>query len=150
MRKQINEGPAKDEDASAVGQGLGGATGAAAGAGLGMLLGPIGAIVGAIAGGAGGWWAGKNAVEAAGNFDDETDEHYRRLHQNENTAHDYEAARPYYQLGRVARENPEYQGKPFKTVEPELRRCWDETGCNEYGDWDHVKPYVQRGYGDRR
>ena len=50
MAKQIDRGPADDEDPVRVSEGLGGMTGAAAGAGLGAMLGPAGIIIGGLAG----------------------------------------------------------------------------------------------------
>jgi hypothetical protein len=145
-KKHIEHGPAGDEDANKVGQGLGGATGAAAGAGIGALGGPIGMVIGALAGAAGGWWAGKNVSEAAGDFDDETDAHYRRVHSESEASRDYDEVRPYYQFGRVARSNPDYEGRAFEDVEPELRKGWEGSAQEKYGRWDDVRPYVNRGY----
>jgi hypothetical protein len=149
--KQIDRGPAGDEDAGKVGQGLGGATGAAAGAGLGAILGPAGMIVGGLAGAVGGWWAGRQITDAADDFADETDSHYRRLHEERYADRgDYDEARGYYRLGHLARKNPDYSGRRFDEIEPELRRGWqDETGAEgRYRSWDDVRPFISCGYDD--
>ncbi|HSJ08471.1 MAG TPA: hypothetical protein VK928_01120 [Longimicrobiales bacterium] len=144
MAKQIDRGPAGDEDPQKVSEGLGGLTGAAAGAGLGAILGPVGMVVGGIAGAVGGWWAGHGVAQAAGDFDDETDGHYRRLHEEQHgTTDDFDDARYYYRLGSLARRNPDYEGRPFTEVEPDLRRGWqDQQGRG----WEDVRSFVHRGY----
>jgi hypothetical protein len=147
--KHMDRGPAGDEDAVKVTEGLGGATGGAAGAGLGALLGPAGVIVGGLAGALGGWWAGREVARAGDDFSDETDEHYRRLHEQEHGGVcGYDEARGFYHLGRIARRNPAYAGRSFAAVEPELRRGWREEGAAPFRSWDDVRPYVRRGYED--
>jgi hypothetical protein len=145
--KQIDRGPAGDEDAGKVGQGLGGATGAAAGAGLGALFGPAGIIVGGLAGAVGGWWAGREITNAADDFSDETDEHYRRLHSEWYADRaEFDEARGYYRLGHVARRNPGYAGRSFADIEDELRRGWKEDAEGRFRTWDDVRPFISAGY----
>jgi len=144
VARQIDRGPAGDENPRQVAEGLGGLTGAAAGAGLGAILGPVGVVVGGIAGAVGGWWAGHGLVDAAGDFDDETDAHYRRLHEEHGGAHDYNDARYYYRLGALARRNPNYEGRPFDDVEPDLRAGWRDQEVGR--GWEDVRNFVHRGY----
>jgi hypothetical protein len=145
--RQIDRGPADDEDAVKVTEGMGGATGGALGAGLGALLGPAGIIVGGLAGAAGGWWAGRSVARAADDFSDETDEHYRSLHETQHADRcRYDAASGFYRLGRLARKNPEYEGRTFEEVEPELRRGWREEGAAGFQSWDEVRPFIRSGY----
>lgn len=147
MAKQIRRGPAGDEDPVDVGKGLGGVTGAAAGAGLGSILGPAGAVVGGIAGAVGGWWAGREVGQAADQFGDETDAHYRRLHEQQYADRcDYDEARCYYQLGHLARSNPDYRGRSFTEVEPDLRAGWRDDSHDRFKRWDDVRPFVNAGY----
>ena len=147
MQRQSDSGPAGEEDPGQVTGAMAGATGAAAGVGLGALLGPAGMIVGGIAGAVGGWWAGHGVAEAAGDFDDETDEYYRSLHSEHHADRcDYDAARGFYRLGHLARHNPHYSGKSFSEVEPELRSGWHDEGVAGFRTWDDVRPFVQRGY----
>ena len=147
MAKHSDHGPAKDEDPVSVSEGLGGMTGAAAGAGLGSILGPAGAIVGGLAGAVGGWWAGHGVGEATDDFNDETDAHYRRLHEEHHAdSHEYDQARSFYHLGRIARSNPDYRGRGFGEVEQDLRRGWRDDASDHFTSWDDVREYVRAGY----
>jgi hypothetical protein len=149
LPKQINRGPADDEDPVKVTEAMGGATGGALGVGLGALLGPAGMIVGGLAGAAGGWWAGRGIAQAADDFSDETDAHYQRLHdQTPAGASDFDSARGFYRFGYLARRNPDYEGRSFDEVEPELRRGWREEGAGGFRSWDEVRPFIRRGYED--
>jgi hypothetical protein len=115
MPKQIDRGPAGDEDAVKVTEAMGGATGGALGVGLGALLGPAGMIVGGLAGAAGGWWAGRGIAQAADDFSDETDARYQRLHdQNHAGQSDFDTARGFYRFGYLARRNPDYEGTQLR------------------------------------
>lgn len=133
------------EKADTVVGGLGGLGGLAAGAAGGLVLGPVGAVVGALAGVAGGWWAGTQVVDAAADFDAE-DSHYRRAHESSRAgAREYDEVRHAYQLGHLAARNPDYRDTGFDRIEPDLRRAWvDAHGAS--GDWDAVRPYVDRGF----
>ena len=148
MAKQIDRGPAEDEDPVRVSEGLGGMTGAAAGAGLGAMLGPAGIVIGGIAGAVGGWWAGHGVGQATDDFNDETDAHYRRLHSQQHAdVCDYDEARSFYQLGRIARRNPDYEGRSFRDVESDLRRGWHEDAATDrFSSWDDVREFVRAGY----
>jgi hypothetical protein len=147
LPRQINRGPADDENPVRVSEGLGGVTGAAAGAGLGALLGPAGIVIGGIAGAVGGWWAGHGVGEATDDFGDETDAHYRRLHETDHAdAADYDSARSFYHLGAVARRNPDYRGRNFDEIETDLRRGWRDDVSDRFRSWDDVRPFVRTGY----
>jgi uncharacterized protein YcfJ len=147
MTKNIDRGPADDEDPVSVSQGLGGATGAAAGAGLGAVLGPAGIIVGGLAGAVGGWWAGREVGEATDDFNDETDAHYRRLHTKRHAdVCEYDEARSFYQLGSIARRNPDYSGQGFDEVEQDLKRGWRDDVTDRFTSWDDVREFVRAGY----
>jgi hypothetical protein len=150
VAKQIDRGPAGDEDPVKVSEGLGGVTGGTLGVGLGALLGPAGMVVGGLAGAAGGWWAGRSVGEATDDFSDETDEHYRRLHDERYADRcAFDDARGFYRLGRLARRNPDYEGKTFAEIEPELRRGWSDEGVGCFRTWDEVRSFVSAGYEDR-
>jgi hypothetical protein len=151
----------------AVGETVGGLSGAATGAALGSLGGPIGTIIGGIAGAATGWWSGRAVSEAASSFDQ--DEDYYRNHyssrgsstggvkQTLNTpvrdvaagasAGAYDHARPAYQLGHLAGLNPDYQGRKFDEVEPDLRRGYEQyASANQGPAWDNVRSHVADAY----
>jgi hypothetical protein len=137
----------REEDPVRVSEGLGGATGAAAGTGLGALLGPAGMIVGGLAGAVGGWWAGREVGRAAGDFGDDSDTHYRRLHDERHAEVPYDDARHFYRLGHLARRNPAYRDRSFAEIEPELRAGWSGQ-AGRFQTWDDVRPFVQGGYDD--
>jgi len=158
-----------------VGEATGGVAGAATGAAIGSLGGPIGTIIGGIAGAVGGWWAGRAVSEAAESFTDEDDSYYRRHFEQRraggaldplNTTDrsgaytsratgegasgagndfDYERVRPAYQIGYLAGMNPDYQGRRFEDVEPDLRRGWTSVGSGQ-GDWPSVRDYARDAY----
>src|SRR5215204_4772850 len=125
-----------------IGEGVGGVAGAAAGAAVGSLAGPVGTVIGAIAGAAGGWWSGKAAADAASNID-ATDDNYYRQRFSETGGRDYDTARPAYHLGHVAGFDPDYEGRSFEEVEPDLRRGWTSAGT---GDWDNVRDYARDAF----
>lgn len=132
-----------------VGEAAGGISGVVAGAAIGSAGGPIGTIIGGIAGALGGWWSGRAISEAAGTMT-EDDERYYRTHW-EGSAHRtadrrWEDVRPHYALGHIAARNPEYRGRHFGEVEPELQRGWNDDFRSRYGEWASVRPYVSEGY----
>ena len=125
-----------------IGEGVGGVAGAAAGAAVGSLAGPVGTVIGAIAGAVGGWWSGKAAADAASNID-ATDDNYYRQRFSETGGRDYDTARPAYHLGHVAGFNPDYEGRSFEEVEPDLRRGWTSAGTD---NWDNVRDYARDAF----
>lgn len=58
----------------------------------------------------------------------------------------YEDVRPLYQFGHVAGQNPDYQGRSFSEVEPELQREWKDEQTQRYGSWPQVRGYIDFGY----
>jgi hypothetical protein len=128
-----------------VGEAAGGITGALTGAAIGATAGPIGSLIGGVAGAIGGWWSGRAIAEAAEDIT-EADEQFYREHasaQSETTYDD--GARGAYYLGVVAAANPEYAGRNFEEIEPELSRGWDK-GTTGHGDWKSVSPYALMGF----
>ena len=138
MAKQHNDTNRNEK----IGEGVGGVAGAAAGAAVGSLAGPVGTVIGAIAGGAGGWWSGKAAADAASNIDT-TDDTYYRQRFTETGGRDYDTARPAYHVGHVAGFNPDYEGRSFEEIEPDLRRGWSSAGT---GDWNDVRGYARDAF----
>lgn len=123
------------------GEAVGGIGGALAGAGIGSAAGPIGTIIGGIAGAAGGWWAGEKVGRAAEDMG-EHEEHYRKHHRTVGSNLDYDQAKVGYGVGHVAGRNPDYSGRSFDEVEPDLRAGWKST---EH-DYDRLRPHVREGY----
>lgn len=128
------------------GEAVGGTSGALTGAALGSLGGPIGTIIGGIAGAAGGWWTGRSISEAAAHYTEHDDQEYRShwdSHTSRPEGMDYDRARTGYAVGHIAGRNPDYQGRSFDEVEPDLRRGF--SGEQE-GDWDSVRDFARHGY----
>jgi|SRR5688500_6657750 len=129
-------------------EGTGGVAGAAGGAAIGSLAGPVGTFVGALAGAVGGWWAGKNVAENVQEFDAD-DEYFRtRFEGTKGTGsiRSYDQARPLYQLGYLASRNPDYRGRSFDDIEPDLKRSWSDDVRGEYGDWDTARTYASDAF----
>lgn len=146
MAAPVEEPETKQE---LLGEGVGGASGAIVGAAVGAIAGPVGALVGAVAGAVGGWWAGRAVVDAASGLSAEEDERYRAHWEgDESRAADrgFEDVRPVYHLGRLARENPDYAGRSFEEIEPELERGWTDELQRRHGAWIVVRRYVREGY----
>lgn len=135
-----------------VGQAVGGVSGVVTGAAIGSAGGPIGTVIGAIAGGVGGWWAGRTVAEAVSTFNEHDDNNYRQAYESRPDRladRSYEDVRPAYQLGHIASENPDYNGKSFETIESDLQRGWGNDLRARHGDWETVRPYAQEAYASR-
>jgi uncharacterized protein (TIGR02271 family) len=128
-----------------IGEGVGGVAGAAAGAAIGSLAGPVGTAIGAIAGAVGGWWSGRAAADAANSIDTKDDDYYRQRFA-ETGVRDYDIARPAFQLGHVAGFNPDYAGRSFEEIEPDLRRGWTDDVVERSDDWESVRGYARDAY----
>jgi hypothetical protein len=135
-----------------VGQAVGGVSGVVTGAAIGSAGGPVGTVIGAIAGAVGGWWAGRTIAEAASRFTDHDDNNYRQAYESRNDRladRSYEDVRPAYQLGHIASENPDYNGKSFEAIESDLQKGWGNDLRSKHGDWAAVRPYAQEAYVSR-
>jgi hypothetical protein len=133
----------------AVGEGVGGVSGVLAGAAIGSLGGPIGTVIGGIAGAIGGWWAGREISEAARHYTESDDAFYRNHYEASDRRladRPYDQVRPAYQLGHIAGQNPDYRGRSFEAVEPDLRRGWDSATSDAHGSWDQVRDYARDAY----
>jgi hypothetical protein len=132
-----------------VGEAVGGVSGIVAGAAIGSPAGPVGTIIGGIAGAVGGWWAGHAVAEAAHKFTHEDDSLYRERFENRPDRfadRSYDDVRPAYQLGHIASMNPDYTGRSFDEIEPELRHGWGNNLRARHGDWSAVRPYAEEAY----
>jgi hypothetical protein len=130
------------------GEATGGITGVLVGAGIGSAAGPVGTLIGGIAGALSGWWAGRAVAEAASTLTHEDDAYFRAHYDSiEDRPADraYDDVRGAYYLGHIASGNPEYSGRPFPEVEPELERGWSAYE-NRYGSWASVRRYVEEGF----
>lgn len=87
----------------------------------------------------------------------ETSSNRERTTSPESASDGFARARPGYQLGYVARQNPAYQGRSFNEIEPELRKVWESRAHTEGsadssgGSWPEVRGFVDFAYqqGDR-
>jgi len=110
------------------------AAGALAGAAAGistLVFGPLGLVVGAVVGATAGAAVGAASSQAAAGdyYSAEYDDYYRRLWEDSpRRAADrtFDSARAGYQFGHVAAQHPEFAGRDFHTVEPELRSRWSD------------------------
>ena len=128
-----------------IGEGVGGVAGAAAGAAIGSLGGPVGTAIGAIAGAVGGWWSGRAVADAVDSMDTTDDDYYRQRFA-ESGGRDYDTVRPAFQLGHVAGYNPDYAGRSFEEIEPDLRRGWTDDVAERSDDWESVRGYVRDAF----
>lgn len=137
-----------------IGEAAGGISGVLAGAAIGAAGGPIGTIIGGLAGALGGWWAGRTVSEAATRMTaGDSDTHYRNAYEGSSDRfadRSYDDVRPAYQIGHLAAMNPDYAGRDFDAVEPELRRGWSEQVRARHGDWQSVSRYARAAYMERR
>jgi hypothetical protein len=138
--------------AELVGEGVGGVSGTLAGMALGALAGPLGTVIGGIAGAIGGWWAGRAVADAAAGVTSDEDLAFRTHYESlEDRVADrpYEDVRAAYFLGYIAEANPEYAGRNFEEIEPDLERGWTNVRGKQ-GDWSDVRRYAREAYTRRR
>ncbi|MGI8510060.1 MAG: DUF2382 domain-containing protein [Gemmatimonadaceae bacterium] len=134
-----------------VGEGVGGVSGIVTGAAIGSIGGPVGTVIGAIAGAVGGWWAGKEVSNAATTYTENNDTQYKSHFDSQASGSrgrfgSYDKARPLYQLGHVAAQNPDYRGKNFDQIEPDIKRGWNKDMEQQYGSWKDVRGTVGSAY----
>lgn len=97
----------------------------------------------------GDWWQGPEAARASASFGAEHETRAREHHAGRGGERGYDEVRPLYQLGHVAAHNPDYAGRSFRDVEPQLERAWREDQTTRYGDWPRVREYVSHGFEQR-
>jgi hypothetical protein len=148
--RDVTAKPVRDDATTAdyVGETAGGISGGLAGAAIGSIGGPVGTLIGGLAGVVGGWWAGRSIAEAAKDYGDADDRHYRTHYESGTGAPErsYDDVRPAYQIGHLASRNPDYRGQSFDKVEADLRRGWSDDMSAKHGDWMSVRTYAEEGY----
>ena len=135
-----------------IGEAVTGVSGVIVGAAIGSLVGPIGTVVGGIAGAVGGWWAGRAVADAAQEYTLDDEAVYKNHYDNSPVRladRNFDAASPAFRLGHMAARNPDYRGRSFVDVEPDLRSGWDTSTSKISGDWESVRGYVNDAY-DRK
>lgn len=133
-----------------IGEGLGGLMGQAADSMFGMF--------GAMMSNMGGWWAQNARQQGASGFsasfstdqDSACRRHFSTQAQGGGTVRSYEDARPLYQFGHMAGQNPDYQGRSFDQIEMDLERSWGQEQQQRYGNWPNVRGFVEFGYQGQR
>ncbi|HEY8311621.1 MAG TPA: hypothetical protein VIG47_13745 [Gemmatimonadaceae bacterium] len=132
-----------------VGEAAGGVSGVVVGAAIGSLGGPVGTVIGGIAGAIGGWWAGRSVAEAAQGYSMGDDAVYRNYYDNSPKRladRNYEAVSPAYRLGHLSAQNPDYRGRAFDEIEPDLRNGWNGTLAESHGEWNSMRGYAKEAY----
>ncbi|HEY4129273.1 MAG TPA: hypothetical protein VGM50_01550 [Gemmatimonadaceae bacterium] len=131
-----------------IGETTGGLAGVFLGAGIGSAAGPMGALIGGVAGAIGGWWAGRSVADAAAGVSHSDEAHFRAHYDSvgeRRADRNYDDVRGAYYLGQIASHNPNFTGREFVEIEPELERGW--AGYAErYGSWITVRDYAEEGF----
>jgi len=158
--RDAGERPLSEEEKDtvrAVGAPATAAAGAVAGATAGLatgVFGPIGAMVGAIVGAFTGAAAGAAGAQAATElYTAEYDEHYRALWEarpDRRADQSFDSARVAYQFGHIAAQQPQYAGRYFADVEPELRARWSGDFQARAGEWKLVRRDVENAFSHAR
>jgi hypothetical protein len=100
--------------------------------------------IGGLALAAGAYWAGKKAFDAISSSREE-ETHYRTHYESHPARYtvSYPQARTYYVIGYTASRNPEYAGRSFADVEPELRRGFTGRRASSY---EAMRDFCRVGY----
>lgn len=106
----------------------------------------MGSMLSTAAGLLGGWWTDRKPDEMLKSFDEEQDRSCRTHFENQARKGSYDHVRPLYQFGHMAGSNPDYQGRSFEEVEPELKTAWSGEPATTYGDWADVQEYIRTGF----
>lgn len=130
-----------------VGEAMGEAAGKMAGRMTDIAMDVTGSVFNSMASMFGSWWSSSEPTRAASTFGEEQDRACRQHFQSSAGRSDYSSARPLYQFGHVAGQNPDYRNRSFKDVEPQLRQAWQATpDASRHGTWEDVSGYVGFGF----
>jgi hypothetical protein len=135
-----------DRDSETVGESAGGFLGASTGMAIGAIGGPVGVVLGGIAGAVGGWWAGRGIADAITSDDDVAFRRDFESAPDRVADRPYESVRPAYVAGHLAGRNPEYAGRSFENVEPDLRRGWSDDVVRQCGEWPAMRRYARAAF----
>jgi hypothetical protein len=133
-------------DAETLGETSGGFLGAVGGMTVGSVGGPIGMLLGGLAGAVGGWWAGREIADAVSEKDDVT---FRTMYEgapDRLADRSYDSVRPAYVVGHLAARNPDYVGRSFDEIEPDLQRVWNKDVVENTGDWSAMRGYARTAF----
>jgi hypothetical protein len=100
--------------------------------------------LGGLALAAGAYWAGKKAFDAISSSREE-ETHYRTHYESHPSRYtvSYPQARTYYVIGYTASRNPDYAGRSFDEVEPEIRRGFTGRRASSY---EQMRDFCRVGY----
>jgi hypothetical protein len=131
-----------------MGESMGAAAGRMFGRGTEMAANVMGSLLGSAMDTLGDWWSTADATRAAQSFDQQRDRTCRQHYESAgmSTTRDYDDVRPLYQFGYVAGQNPDYKGRDFDDVEPDLQRVWNEQRQKPHGEWPEVRGFIGFGY----
>jgi outer membrane lipoprotein SlyB len=133
-------------DTETLGETSGGFLGAVSGMSVGAIGGPVGLVIGGLAGALGGWWAGRGVADAITAYDDAD----LRKHDEDSPNHladrGYDEVRASYAIGHLAGRNPEYAGRSFEEIEPELQRGWSDDVARQAGEWHAVRGFARAAF----
>lgn len=141
-----------------LGEQLGETAGRMAGRATDAAMNVAGTIFGNAMEALGGWWSSDQARQAGSSFGPDQDRQARVHFEGRageagsggtGATAGYDDVRPLYQFGHVAAHNPDYAGRSFREVEPQLEAAWREDQTTRYGDWPRVRDYVGQGYEQR-
>lgn len=136
----------RNADAETVGEASGGFLGAVGGMAIGSIAGPVGTLIGGLAGAVGGWWAGREIADAITEKDDAA---YRTLYDSSTERladRTYDSVRPAFVVGHLAARNPDYSGRSFDEIEPDLQRVWTNDVVTSHGDWPAMRTYARTAF----
>lgn len=132
-----------------IGEQLGDVAGRAVGRGADMAAGMVGSMLGTAMDSLGEWWSSPEAEQAARSFNESRErgcrDHFESA-PSPGKQRPYDEVRPLYQFGHMAGQNPEYRGRDFPEIEPDLQRAWTADSSRRLGDWPEVRGYVGFGY----
>jgi len=131
-----------------IGVAAGGAGGAGTGAVIGGVVGgPVGAAVGAAIGAVAGGLAGKGVAEVLDPTVEEAywrDEYQNRPYFKKGTS--YETYQPYYKYGYESASRPEFRGRKYEDVEPQLESEWKEHRGSAQSEFKEFKGATRDAY----
>jgi uncharacterized protein YjbJ (UPF0337 family) len=155
VKKNLDNTPDSNPDpitgepgAHPVGVAGGGTGGAMAGAAIGGAVGgPVGALVGGAIGAVAGGAAGKGVAESVNpTVEDEywRNEHKTRPYITKDKSYDY--YQPAYKYGWESASKPNYMGRRFEEVEPDLEKNWSSYRGTHNAEWRDVRDATRDSY----
>jgi len=151
MNEQPGRGPRSEERGplEEMGERIGAAAGRTFGRGGDMATDLLGSMFGGALDSLGDWWSSPEADQAARSFGEGEDRkcrHHFEAAGHASSGREYETFRPLYQFGHMASQDPQFRGRDFHDVEPDLQRAWSDDTRDAHGEWPEISGYVDFGY----